>query len=163
MGGYLPYFMLFDLVVLIALVLGWIVGFVYNYGLDPQDPIFWSSLYDLKMLYGLGSFPFLLFQIYPIGEALHEAQATGYDQSGQLVRCLYTSDRLAIYRATHPPTTCARVESILKRGPSPEEQAAATKIQAVRRGRKVRTLYGFLKGFAARVSQLWWKSSKSSK
>ena len=161
MGGYLPYFMLFDLFVLIALVLGWIVGFVYNYGLDPQDPIFWSSLYDLKMLYGLGSFPFLLFQIYPIGEALHEAQATGYDQSGQLVRCLYTSDRLAIYRATHPPTTSARVESILKRGPSPEEQAAATKIQAVRRGRKVRTLYGFLKGLAARVSQLWPKSSKS--
>jgi hypothetical protein len=113
------------------------------------------------MLYGLGSFPFLLFQIYPIGEALHEAQATGYDQSGQLVRCLYTSDRLAIYRATHPPTTSARVESILKRGPSPEEQAAATKIQAVRRGRKVRTLYGFLKGLAARVSQLWPKSSKS--
>ena len=55
-------------------------------------PLFLSSLFNVKMLYGLLCFPFLLFELPLVGEALTKCRATAYDQTGQLVLQLGKAD-----------------------------------------------------------------------
>ena len=101
-GGVLPYFLAFDLLALAMLLVVWTCAYLIPRGLDAGDFLFWSSLYNMKILYGLLSFPWLIFQIPIFGEALHEASVTGYNQSGQLVAKLFTSSRLALYKRAYP-------------------------------------------------------------
>jgi len=47
--------------------------------------MFWTTLYYMKMVYGLLSFPFLIFRLPLLGRGLVRALPTAYDQSGALV------------------------------------------------------------------------------
>jgi len=68
---------------------------------DVSSPIFWSSLYNLKMVYGLASFPFLVFELPFIGPALTKCRDTAYDQYGQLVVRLTKLDVVELYEGRH--------------------------------------------------------------
>ena len=169
-GGALPYFLLYDLCVLCALTVGWVVtyawpracggervwplaaadgaplvsyrlpsseligplsglelslpalewvGFVGCEGLDLSSPLLTASLYNLKMLYGLCCFPFLVFHVPLIGEALTKCRHTAYDQTGQLVVRLDKGDVATLYER--------RVTQEAKAGAT-EEKAAAARI-----------------------------------
>lgn len=152
-GGALPYFLLYDVCVLILLVLAWLVlyvwpracageyvwplaltnsswrlpsaladegyvpvpawtGFGECEGLDVSSPLFASSLYNLKMVYGLLMLPFLVFQVPLIGEALTKTCPTAYDQTGRLVVKLgkYTVHELC-ERRHEPPGAKSKTPS----------------------------------------------------
>ena len=101
-GGALPWFMAYDLVALCSLCGLWYYYYVLPLpggleGLDTASPIFWSSLYNLKMCYGLAMLPFLLFEVPMLGGALTKCCDTAYDQRGLLVSKLSWSDVLVLY------------------------------------------------------------------
>lgn len=73
------------------------IGFQGCAPLDTESPLFWSSLYNLKMCYGLLCFPFLAFELPVIGETLHKCRDTAYDQTGQLVSRLTKSEVATLY------------------------------------------------------------------
>ena len=104
-GNYLPYFMAFDFGALGLIVLTWLGSYLWRAQSEGwlggegegegrsvlDDPMFWTTCYYLKMYYALISFPFLVFIIPIFGEALHGANATGYDKSGLCVPKLSSS------------------------------------------------------------------------
>ena len=65
--------------------------------LDTESPLFWSSLFNLKMVYGLLMFPFLVFEIPLIGQALTKTKATAYDATGMLVMKLGKGDVATLF------------------------------------------------------------------
>ena len=73
------------------------IGFQGCAPLDTESPLFWSSLYNLKMCYGLLCFPFLAFELPIIGETLTKCRDTAYDQTGQLVSRLTKSEVATLY------------------------------------------------------------------
>jgi hypothetical protein len=68
--------------------------------LDTSSPLFWSSLYNLKICYGLLMFPFLVFELPLIGPALTRTRHTAYDQAGMLVIRLSKGDVATLYERT---------------------------------------------------------------
>ena len=71
-----------------------ILGFgkmAYEGFLTPAHWMFWTTLFYMKMVYGLLSFPFLVFSVPLVGKGMHHAHATAYDQSGTLVPKLSSS------------------------------------------------------------------------
>lgn len=87
-GGYVPYFMLYDLLVILSLVayLAW-----HAYWLRVQGApvwLFWTTCYYMKLMWALASFPYLVFIVPILGQALHQSKSTAYDQSGMLVPLL---------------------------------------------------------------------------
>jgi hypothetical protein len=84
-GNLVPYFLVYDMVVLIILgsYLVWVKVFNDRHGIPEWS--FWVSCYYTKMIWGLFSFPYLIFLVPILGSALHSSKITGYDQSGQLV------------------------------------------------------------------------------
>ena len=65
--------------------------------IDISSPLFWSALYNLRMTYGLLCFPFLIFELPLIGDALTKCRATAYDQTGQLVVKLAKGDVATLF------------------------------------------------------------------
>lgn len=51
----------------------------------PSHWMFWTTLFYMKMAYGLAAFPFLIFSMPLLGKGMHKASATAYDQSGTLM------------------------------------------------------------------------------
>lgn len=97
-GGALPYFLAYDVLVLCTLITAWYIFYVRSSdSVSVSSPLFWSSLYYLKMIYGLLSFPFLLFEVPIIGPALTKCRATAYDQTGRLVAKLGKPDVATLY------------------------------------------------------------------
>lgn len=84
-GGYVPYLMVYDLVLILCLLLylAWHAARLRREGAPTW--LFWSTCYYVKLLWALGSFPYLIFIVPVLGQALHQAKPTGYDQSGMLV------------------------------------------------------------------------------
>ena len=89
-GGRLPGFMKYDRYVVVLLLL---FGFFHILSMkyDPSEMMFWTTLFYMRMAYGLSSLPFLIFSVPLIGPGMHHAQATAYDQSGTLVPRLSSS------------------------------------------------------------------------
>ena len=83
-GGQLPLFLCINALISVAVGAATALAIVHN-GWGPADWIFWTVLYYSKMVYGLLSFPFLLFVTPMVGPALHRARATAYDEDGRLV------------------------------------------------------------------------------
>jgi len=83
-GGYLPLFLCFDALISVAVGAATVHAIVQS-GWGSSDWIFWTVLYYAKMVYGLLSFPFLLFVTPMVGPALHRARATAYNEEGRLV------------------------------------------------------------------------------
>ena len=77
-------------------------GFEGCAALDTSSALFWSSLYNLKLAYGLLSFPFLIFEMPIIGEALVKTRRTAYDQTGLLVPQLGKAEIASLYDKAHP-------------------------------------------------------------
>ena len=90
-GYYLPAFLTLDLACFTALALFFGVT-IYAHGWSLAEPMFWHSLYYLKMSYALLAIPFLVFLAPVFGDALHGAKATGYDKSGLCVPQLVNSE-----------------------------------------------------------------------
>ena len=89
-GFYLPYFLYVDftLCALLCLSFG---AMILAEGWGPSDPMFWHTLYYIKLTYSLVAWPFLVFLVPVFGPALHGAKATGYDMSGLCVPLLSNS------------------------------------------------------------------------
>ena len=88
-----------DLTVYLPTRLTW-TGFDDNCtwsSIDISSPLFWSALYNLRMTYGLLCFPFLIFELPLIGDALTKCRATAYDQTGQLVVKLAKGDVATLF------------------------------------------------------------------
>lgn len=100
-GGYLPYFLVYDL--LAAGFLAWrhIVNITSN-SFSPDDPStawkFWTTIFFAKLEYALLSFPFLIFALPVLGPALMKTKATGYDMRGMLCAKLNLGQIKQIYR-----------------------------------------------------------------
>ena len=101
MGGALPLFLLYDLAALCSLCGLWYMYMVRAHGglgsLSSADPLVWSSLYYLKMCYGLAMLPFLVFELPLIGPALTKCRDTAYDQHGLLVGKLSKLEVATLY------------------------------------------------------------------
>jgi hypothetical protein len=108
----LPYFLLYDAVVLLTLLLGfaaraYVMGCAARAAPERRalaaaavartpasscarysDEMMKTSLYYVKVLYGVAAFPFLVFNVPIVGPALHRSKPTGYDKAGMLVPLL---------------------------------------------------------------------------
>ena len=84
-GGVLPYFMAYDVGVLLCMLCLWVMLYAWPRpaSLRARDPLFWSSLYNLKILYSLLMFPFFVFEMPIVDVSLHSAVPTAYDQTGR--------------------------------------------------------------------------------
>jgi len=108
-GGFMTSFMWYDLCALSATLVAYSVALA-SFGFGPwmdSSWMFWSTLYFAKVTYGLLSFPFIVFTVPILGQALHHAQRTAYDQSGTLV------PKLAVRQMKEKQ---ARKEKIAKEG-----------------------------------------------
>jgi len=98
-GGYLKYFLVFDLLVLACLLLtiwalcafdyvrpGWFFASIEDHG------AFWAMLYYMKFAYAIMAFPFLVFSLPVWGPIIHGALPTAYDKHGQLVPRLSSAE-----------------------------------------------------------------------
>ena len=79
--------------------------------LSPDHFMFWTTLFYMKMLYGLLAFPFLIFSVPLLGRGMHGAITTAYDQSGASHHSAHTRQRTlrhlsfaAVFR--HPRRAC---------------------------------------------------------
>jgi len=81
-GGVMSYFLIWDLGILISLFV-WIMSHTKHYAWDSWQIS--TSLYFIKMVYGLSAFPFLLFKLPLITDALTHTRTTAYDRSGACV------------------------------------------------------------------------------
>jgi len=87
----LTYLLIYDAILLAIVLLNAILSnIIYQ---TWGEPHMWISLMYAKFLYGLGSFPFLIFNVPVLGNALHASKPTGFDKSGRLVPSL-TSTQL---------------------------------------------------------------------
>ena len=100
-GGRLRFFMIYDLVVFVVVFAAFVIGAEWRVeagvgalwlpsdgSLDVHEErarrLVWSMLFFAVFSYSLASFPFVLFEVPILGQALHGAEKTGYDQSGAL-------------------------------------------------------------------------------
>ena len=92
-GGLLPYFIVYDAIVVLTLVLSMLVfqPLAHGYFMSWDNVMWGTSLYYAKFCYALSSAPYFIFIIPVIGPALHRAHPTGYDRSGHLVPKLSTA------------------------------------------------------------------------
>lgn len=96
-GGALTTFLLCDMAVLALLVCLWLYYHVHFYGVVLSDPILWSSLYNLKLLYGFCSFPYMIFEVPVLSNVLMKTTPTAYNQRGRLVPKLTKSEVQVIF------------------------------------------------------------------
>ncbi len=169
-GYMLPRFMEYDRKVVTALgIIGF--GFIWSLGLTPDDWMFWTTLFYMKMMWGLLSLPFLLFSLPLIGKALHHAKTTAYDQSGVLVPKLSATlmkrkkkldeDKLAklakgerkLQKKVSPDLTPDAIASIEA---DPRADEAASKLGASVRGHQARKKLTTSRGLPTTNSTLRW-------
>ena len=99
-GGYLAYFLIYDIVILLLAALLWAMLLSLDYievpGLSlgsrstddaevAHSRAFWAMLYYTKFTVAILAFPFLAFSLPVVGPALHMAIPTAYDKTGALV------------------------------------------------------------------------------
>jgi len=95
-GGYLRRMIGFDVAVFF-LVFIWILVSATRpgvFGMSGEHWQFRATCYMAKTVYGLFSFPFLFFVIPPFNSILTHAIPTGYDEAGDCVRMLSSTQRL---------------------------------------------------------------------
>ena len=84
-GGRLPYFMLYDLVVLVVVGTQLGISLTALRAQGAPEWLIWTRCYYAKLVWALMSFPFIVFAVPVVGSTLHGSKATGYDQAGKLV------------------------------------------------------------------------------
>ena len=85
-GTLLTYLLIYDAILLAVVLLN-----AVRHNIMYQtwgEPLMWINLTYAKFLYGLGSFPFLIFHVPVLGNALHASKPTGFDKHGRLVPTL---------------------------------------------------------------------------
>ena len=142
-GGYVPYFMLYDLLVILSLFtyLAWHAYWLRSSGAPLW--LFWTTCYYMKLMWALASFPYLVFIVPVLGQALHQSKSTAYDQSGMLVPLLSgvmikkkkVMDEEAELRRN------AEADAVANAGPA---GVAALNIQKIYRGREARKVHARL-------------------
>ena len=59
---------------------------IYANGWGPDNVLFWTSLYNCRVIYALSTFYFLLFSVPIMGASFTgSAKPTAYDEDGRLV------------------------------------------------------------------------------
>ena len=114
-GMYIHAFLLVDVAVLSFLVLAF-GSLIVHAGWTTSDPMFWHTLYYLKLTYALSAWPFMAFLVPVFGSALHGASVTGYDMAGLCVpklsnKNIRKKDALAAIRAKHEAKRAAKREA----------------------------------------------------
>ena len=94
-GNALPSLMSFDTAIGAAVLVWGVLVITRHAGWSLDEPVLWHTLFYMKMIYGLGAFPFVLFLVPIIGEAMHGAHYTGYDKRGLCVPRLSPSQVIA--------------------------------------------------------------------
>ena len=130
-GGYLPYFILYDLAVISMLLLWLLIHIMWLHARGSPAWLSWTAAYYTKLGWGIMSAPFVVFNLPVFGQALHQAKSTGYDQTGLLVRRL-TNDLMK------KKTIIEEQEALIERGgapsASPDGERAAISVQKIYRG-----------------------------
>jgi len=140
-GGKLPWFILYDLVVIIVVGTDLVAKLSRLRVQGAPTWLLWSSCYYAKLTWALLSFPFLMFNVPVMGGTLHRSKATAYDQAGKLVPQLSAAK---IKRKVKIEEKEERLKSPLDDAtrsegrPAKRAQLAATKIQSTFRGSKAR-------------------------
>jgi len=152
-GGYLPVFLLWDVFAAFFSVASMSL-FIHTSGYTSEMWMFWTSIYYMKAIYALLSFPFLIFGLPGWKTILTHAKMTGYDMSGHLCPKLTNAQvRRKFVLENKPLPTSNKKAKFMKFGikssasgdsaldeavdDKTSEQAAA-KIQARFRGRQQR-------------------------
>ena len=134
-GGYVPYFMLYyDLPLLLILGTLLAVHVIWLHMHDAPSWLIWTSCFFYKLLWALASWPYVAFIVPVLGEALHQAKPTGYDQSGNLVPQLGSAMIKKKVHLDAQRKAEAQMKEEAERWPS-NLHGAATKVQAVYRGK----------------------------
>ena len=142
-GGYVPYFMLYDLLVILSLVayLAW-----HAYGLRTQGApmwLFWTTCYYMKLIWALASFPYLVFIVPVLGQALHQSKPTAYDQSGMLVPLL-SGVMIKKKKVLDEEAELLRTTDAAALAHGGRASVAALNIQRMYRGREARKVHARL-------------------
>jgi len=116
-GGVMTYFLWWDLGVFVLLA----IYAVVHAGPHVQNDGFGSwrldaTLYFCKMIQGLGAFPFLVFKLPLVRDALTHTRATGYDRSGACIAMLPAGERKRRFREAYLADCVAQVERSKKGG-----------------------------------------------
>jgi hypothetical protein len=116
-GGVMTIFLWWDLGVFVLLtiyVIGHAAPHVRADGMDT-----WRldvTLYFAKMVMGLGAFPFLVFKLPLVRDALTHTRATGYDRSGACIAMLPAAERKRRFRESYMAACVAKLEREKKGG-----------------------------------------------
>jgi len=142
-GGYVPYFMLYDLVVILSLCvyLAWKAYWLHSRGAPLW--LFWTSCYYVKLVWALASFPYLVFIVPILGQALHQSKSTAYDQSGMLVPLL-SGVMIKKKKVMDEERELQRAADAEKRDNAGPAGVAALNIQKIYRGREARKVHARL-------------------
>jgi len=116
-GGVMTYFFWWDLGIFVVLT----IYAVVHAGPHVQADGFGSwrldaTLYFCKMIQGLGAFPFLLFKLPLVRDALTHTRPTGYDRSGACIAMLPAGERKRRFREAYLADCVAQVERSKKGG-----------------------------------------------
>lgn len=100
-GGYLRRMVAYDVCCFLVAV-GWVSAYAWRAGVLTRAGPLWqfrATCYFAKTLYGLLSFPFLLFVLPPLNAVLTHARPIAYNQAGEAVPLLSKRQRHAKERA----------------------------------------------------------------
>ena len=82
LGGFLPYFMAYDVVVVVSLLLYLGLKCLHLHSQGAPEWLLWMSCFNVKTVWALLGFPFMVFAFPVVGDSLHRAKPTAYDQAG---------------------------------------------------------------------------------
>ena len=133
-GGYVPLLMCYDLMLLLCLCAYLVWHTLWLRRVGAPEWLFWTTCYYCKLAWALASFPYLVFVVPILGQALHQSKATGYDHSGMLVPML-SGDLIKKKKIMDEEEELSRQA---QDDPEGEKSAAALKLQKMYRGREGR-------------------------
>ena len=130
----MPYYMVYEVVVVSALLLITWLRILWLRANGAPLWLYWTTCFYAKLAWAFFSLPYLLFAVPVLGESLHRAKTTAYDQAGQLVPVLSASlmkQRIAIEEEERAAEMAA--------GLDPDDaNGAALRIQKITRGKRIR-------------------------
>ena len=83
-GGMVPYFLIYDVVVIFFLLVFLAFKLLWLRSQDSPEWLYWTTCYYVKLTWGLLSFPYLVYVVPVLGDSLHQAKPTAYDHTGVL-------------------------------------------------------------------------------
>jgi len=131
----------YDVVVVLSLLLYLGLKCLHLHSQGAPEWLMWMSCFNVQTVWALLGFPYMAFAIPVLGDSLHRAKTTAYDQAGQLVPALNGAEmkqRIALEEEERVEELVAQAQ----RDEASDLTGAALRIQKIRRGNQARKRTG---------------------